>query len=98
MSKSCDYSPSQHFTASAQQAGLQTCVSKTMKQMSDPQKCIAYMSGVLAGQDKTRSCTLKDMSGICSKYGSEFSVGDARSLCQMKNSAETRFWAEKKKS
>lgn len=92
----CDYNPSQHFSDEARQNNLQRCISKTMKKMSDPQKCVSYMSGVLSTSESTQSCSVSDVSNICSNYKSQFSVADARKLCSMKNEAEYNFWKEKK--
>lgn len=92
----CDYDPSQHFSDESRQINLQRCISKTMKKMSEPQKCVSYMSGVLSSDAKTQSCSISDVSNICSNYKSQFTISDARKLCSMKNDAEYNFWKEKK--
>jgi len=93
--KVCNYNKKIHFTEEANKYHIDKCVMKTMKKMSDKQKCVRYMSGVMNANNSSKSCSIKDIESICEDHKKNFSLKDAQKLCRLKNQASLQFWGEK---
>ena len=92
---SCNYDPNVHFKEDTRKKQVDMCVAKTMAKMSRPERCVKYMSSVLSTDENSQNCSISDIHGICSKYKSNFSVKDAKNLCERKNEAVSSFWSNK---
>lgn len=93
--KMCEYNKQIHFTKEANKYHVDKCVMKTMEKMSDKQKCIRYMTGVMNANNASKSCSIKDVENICEDHKKNFTLNDAQKLCSLKNQASSEFWKQK---
>lgn len=91
----CNYNDTVHYTKSAQDYNMSKCVVKTMKKMSSPNSCMAYMSGIATYNPDMKYCSIENIHHICEK-SHDFTIEDARKLCGKVQKAKYEFWRERK--
>lgn len=92
---SCNYNKSIHMTPEADKYHVDKCVMNTMEKMSNKEKCIRYMAGVMNANNTSKSCSIKNLENICEKHQQNFTMEDAKLLCIKKKEASKSFWMNK---